>query len=109
MATVSETSIDFAWMLSIGCLCIGFLFDAMSIFYHAATIVTRKYMSGFPLVALFFYVGFVFTSPFALVAPKEEELSNILFYKMIDVVLLVAIHAACQSPILYIRRLFPRN
>ena len=38
-----------------GLLVIGIIFDMLSLFFHVKTMVTGKFMSGFPLVGLFFY------------------------------------------------------
>jgi len=80
-----------AWALGI-----GVVFDLLSLFYHIMTMVTGKYMSGWPGLGLIFYAYFLVASRFSLVGPSETELGRVLLFKLADLVLLVAFHALCQ-------------
>jgi hypothetical protein len=84
-------------------LAAGVFFDVLSLFYHTMTIITGKFMSGFPLVGLFFYVWFLLACPFAVVAPKEAGLWHIVLYKLVDAAILVVFHALCQVPMFFQR------
>lgn len=77
---------------------IGIFFDLISLFYHVMTIVTGKYMSGFPVVGLFFYGLFLLTSQFSLAGWNEMSLAHALIYKVVDALILLAFHIGCQIP-----------
>jgi hypothetical protein len=79
-------------------LCFGIFFDLMSLFYHVMTIVTGKYMSGFPVIGLFFYGLFILSSQFSLVGWKEASYVRIVLYKIVDALVLLAFHICCQLP-----------
>jgi hypothetical protein len=85
-------------MLALGFLAIGILFDLLSLLYHAMTLLTGKYMSGFPVVGLLFYVWFLMVSRFSLVNWEETDLGRLLLFKLEDFVLLFGFHALCQLP-----------
>jgi hypothetical protein len=80
-------------------LSIGVAFDLLSLFYHVMTIATGKFMSGFPLVGLIFYVWFLLASRFSLVGWGETEMGRVLLFKLADLAGLAAFHAFCQLPI----------
>jgi hypothetical protein len=77
---------------------IGIFFDLVSLFFHVMTIVTGKYMSGFPIVGLLFYVLFLLTSRFSLAGWNEISLGGIMLYKIVDALILLAFHMGCQLP-----------
>lgn len=77
---------------------IGIFFDVMSFFYHILTILTRKYMSGFPFIGLFFYGWFILASRFSLTAPEGTPFPQIIAFKAVDAFALMALHALFQSP-----------
>lgn len=83
-----------------GLLAIGVLFDLLSLFYHVMTLATGKFMSGFPVVGLFFYAWFLLASRFSLVGWEQTELSHVLLFKLADGALLLVLHALCQLPML---------
>lgn len=80
---------------------IGIFFDLMSLFYHVMTIVTGKYMSGFPVVGLLFYGLFLLTSQFSLVGWNETSLGRIMLYKIVDALILLVFHMICQIPMIF--------
>jgi hypothetical protein len=82
----------------LGFLGLGVMFDLLSLFYHTMTLLTRKYMSGFPYVGLLFYGWFLLASRFALTAPHETTFGRIVAFKCLDALLLIAFHGLCQSP-----------
>lgn len=84
-----------------GILILGIIFDLLSLFFHSITLITRKFMSGFPYVGLFFYAWFLFASNFSLVAQQETSILRILMFKLVDATLLVAIHGLCQLPMFF--------
>jgi hypothetical protein len=78
-------------------LAAGFCFDLMSAFYHIMTLVTGKFMSGFPLVGLFFYAWFLLASRFTLTGGEQQGLAGVLLFKLVDAAVLLGFHALCQS------------
>jgi hypothetical protein len=82
-------------------LILGVLFDLLSLVAHVATLVTKRFSSGFPLVGLFFYAWFVLAYRKSLVAPHETTLPLLLLYKLLDLVLLVCLHGLCQLPMAF--------
>jgi len=89
------------YQLVIGFLVIGVVFDLLSLFFHTMTLITRKFMSGFPFVGLFFYVWFLLASRFSLVAREETSMPRILMFKLADAALLIAFHGLCHFPMFF--------
>ena len=81
-----------------GILGLSILFDILSLFYHVMTILTGKFMSGFPGVSLLFYLWFLLASKFSLVAMQETALLRIVIYKLVDAVILIAFSFLCHLP-----------
>jgi hypothetical protein len=79
-------------------LCCGAFFDLVSLFYHVSTIITGKYMSGFPVIGLIFYGLFLLTAQTPLVARHETVLTRVLLYKIVDALILLAFHLCCHLP-----------
>ncbi len=86
--------------VTIGLLAIGVFFDLLSLFYHLMTMAIGKFLSGFPMVGLFFYAWFILSSRYSLVAWGETDLDRVLLFKLADLAMLLALHALCQLPTL---------
>jgi hypothetical protein len=105
LALIAATCV-IAWFLpdqynrnmAVGILAMGTLFDLLSLFYHVMTLLTGKYMSGFPLVGLVFYIWFLLASRFPLMSWEETELGSLWLFKLVDGALLFGFHALCQLP-----------
>jgi hypothetical protein len=89
---------DMNFKIAFSILCFGAFFDLVSLFYHVCTIVTGKYMSGFPVVGLIFYGLFLLTAQTPLVARHETVLTRVLLYKIVDALILLAFHLCCHLP-----------
>lgn len=77
---------------------IGIFFDVISLFYHVMTIITGRYMSGFPGVSAFFYYLFILCSQFSLVGWNETSLMPIVLYKIVDALVLLIFSMFCNFP-----------
>ena len=82
-------------------LAIGVFFDCLSLLYHCLTLATGRFMSGFPLVGLFFYCWFVLAYRKSLVAPHKTGTGELLAYKLLDFVLLALVHLLFQMPMFF--------
>jgi hypothetical protein len=82
-------------------LILGLLFDLMSLLYHVLTLVTGRFMSGFPLVGLLFYGWFVLAYRRSLLAPHEEAVGQVVLYKLLDLLLLAGLHLLFQLPMCF--------
>jgi hypothetical protein len=90
--------VDKNFKIAFSLLCFGAIFDLVSLFYHVSTIVTGKYMSGFPVVGLIFYGLFLLTAQTPLVARHETALTRVLMYKIADALILLVFHLCCHLP-----------
>lgn len=90
----STVNVKFAFVI----LGIGLLFDLLSLFYNLMTILTGKYMSGFPVIGFLCYLLFLLTSKFSLVGWNETSLAHIMLYKVADALILLAFYIGCQIP-----------
>ena len=77
-------------------LAVGLLFDLMSFFYGLASLLSKRYMSGFLFVALPFYAVSVFLLPEALVLFYFQHPA--LLAKIAAFLGLCVLHFICQSP-----------
>jgi hypothetical protein len=82
-------------------LILGLLFDVLSLTCHLATLATGRFSSGLPLVGLFLYGWFVLAYRRSLVAPQENELTSLMLYKLVDLLLLGGLHLFFQLPMFF--------
>lgn len=82
---------------ALGLLSLGVLFDLLSLFYAYLSWKTGKFMSGFPVIGLLFYVWFLLASRFTLTGGLRAWDAP-LYYKGLDFLALFAFHFFCQWP-----------
>jgi hypothetical protein len=83
--------------VALGVLCIGVLFDLLSLFYAYLTWKTGKFMSGVPVLGLLLYVWFLLAARFTLTGGLRAW-DPPLYYKGLDFLILFAFHVLCQWP-----------
>ena len=85
----------FAFFL-LGC---GIFFDVFSFIFHVSTIITKKYSSGFGGFGLVFYGWFIVVARFSIAGRNQTTVTNILLFKVADILLLLGFHMLCHFPV----------
>jgi hypothetical protein len=94
--------------ISISFMGIGLLFDVLSLFYGVASLLGRRYMSGFLFIALPFYaIGSVFLDVDTLSLPLFRE--NVALGKLAIFLAYCGLHVLCQTPGFFARHKHGHN
>ncbi len=94
--------------ISISILSIGLIFDVLSLFYGIASLLGRRYMSGFLFIALPFYaMGSVFLNADTLPLPLFSE--NVALGKLAIFLAYCGLHVLCQTPGFFARSKHDHN
>ena len=81
-----------------GTLGLGIFFDLVSLFYHVMTLITGRYMSGFPGLSLICYAWFLVAWKFPIVARHETQIDRIILFKLVDAGILYGFSFLCHLP-----------
>ena len=93
--------------LSMVLLAIGLWFDAFSAFFYILGLVTRRHVSGFPIIGLFCYALAWLACPRAVLVTVSGGLGVLWLCKLADLVALVGFHLLFHVPFWTLIHRFP--
>ena len=85
-------------LLSMGLLAIGLMFDILSAFFYTLGLVTRRHVSGLPVLGLLCYVWAWLALPRAVLITVSGGIGNLWLCKLADLVPLVGFHLLFHTP-----------
>lgn len=78
-------------------LCMGIVFDLLSLFCYLEGIRAKRNVSGVP-IGILFYPWFLIAAKFAFTAFKETQIERILLFKTLDGLILLGFFYSCHLP-----------